>query len=172
MLNLVTKIVLDKVTLNVGVGGEGEPLENALALLERITGQKPAKTKARSRNPTFNIRKGDFIGTKVTLRGAKAKEVLSRAVESIDSALKETSFDANGNLSFGIKEYIDFPGMKYDPKIGMMGFDVSVTLVKPGVRVARRRIASRRLSRKQRVSKEEAQDFMKTVFKANIVATE
>ncbi len=166
---MANKIVLDKVTLNVGVGGEGEPLENALALLQRIASQTPIKTKARSRNPTFSIRKGDFIGAKVTLRGQKAADVLSRAVESVDHALNQACFDANGNFSFGIKEYIDFPGMKYDPKLGMMGFDVCVTLVKHGVRVARRRIASRRLPHKQRVSREEAQEFMKTVFKANVV---
>ena len=61
-------IKIDKVTLHCGVGAAGEELESAKALLERISGRKAVLTKAKSRNPTFKIKEGDNIGTKVTLR--------------------------------------------------------------------------------------------------------
>lgn len=162
------KISLEKVTLNIGVGAGGEPLENARALLEKIGGQKPVTTTARARNPSFKIRKGDAIGVKVTLRGAKAGEVLKKALEANDFRLSEKSFDGFENAAFGVKEYIDFPGMRYDPKIGMLGFDVCVTLSKPGARVARRRIGSRKVPAKNRVRREEAIAFLKENYGALI----
>ena len=120
-------------------------------------------TKERTRNPTFKIRKGDDIGVKITLRKQTAFEVLKRCLESLDNSLSLKNFDATGNLSFGVKEYIDVPGMRYDPKIGMMGFDVCVTLAKPGYRVQRRRVAFSRLPRNHRVSKQEAIAFIKSL---------
>jgi large subunit ribosomal protein L5 len=161
---------IDKVTLNCGVGAPGQELENARALLERITGHKAVYTQAKSRNPTFKIRKGDNIGAKVTLRGKEASELLKKALEVPDRQIPEQSFDDSGNVAFGVKEYIDFPGIKYDPKIGMMGFDVCVTLVKAGMRVQRRKRMPRRLPRKQRVGKREAQDFLSRDFGVTVVA--
>lgn len=155
---------MEKVTLNIGVGEGGEKLQNAKTLLETIAGSKAVITKARVRNPTFNIRKDDPIGVKLTLRGAMAEGVLKRALESLDGFLLPRSFDNDGNVSFGIKEYIDFPGVQYDPKIGMLGFDVCVTLAKPGKRVALRRLRKSRIGRKQKVSREEAQKFMQEKF--------
>ncbi|MFH1199819.1 MAG: 50S ribosomal protein L5, partial [Candidatus Micrarchaeota archaeon] len=111
---------------------------------------------------------GDNIGVMVTMRGKNAVEVLKKAFETIDNAVKKTSFDKYGNVSFGIKEYIDFPGMKYDPKIGMMGFDVCVTLRKPGTRISKRRIAKRKLPKEQRVAATEAMEFIKTTYGVTI----
>ena len=127
------------------------------------------KVTLRLRNPTFKIKKGDNIGTKVTLRGKDAAEFLKKALEVPDNALGERSFDDNGNVAFGVREYIDFPGAKYDPKIGMLGFDVCITLVKKGVRVSRRKIAPARIPRKQRVGRGEAQDFLSKNFGTQIV---
>ncbi|HLC48315.1 MAG TPA: 50S ribosomal protein L5, partial [Candidatus Norongarragalinales archaeon] len=146
----------------------GERLENAKVLLERISGGKAVMTQSKDRNPTFKIRKGDNIGAKVTLRGPEADAVLRKALDVRDFTLLESSFDKFGNVAFGIKEYIDFPGMKYDPKIGMMGFDVCVTLAKAGRRVARRKISASRIPQKQRVSREEAKDFMVTSYKVKV----
>jgi large subunit ribosomal protein L5 len=162
-------IRIDKVTLNCGVGESGQKLENARALLERITGHKAVYTQAKSRNPTFKIRKGDNIGCKVTLRGKEASDLLVKALDVPDHQISERSFDECGNVGFGIKEYIDFPGIKYDPKIGMMGFDVCITLVKAGVRVQRRKIMPRKLPRKQRVAKKEAQEFLSRIFSVKII---
>ncbi len=162
------EILLDKVTVNIGVGAGGEPLENAKELLKRLTGSKPVETLAKTRNPTFKTRKGDPIGTKVTLRGTSASEFLKKALDARDFKVAERSFDKGGTMSFGVKEYIEFPGAKYDPKIGMLGFDVCVTLKKPGVRISRRRIASRKLPAKQRVSKPEAITFMQKNYKLEL----
>ncbi len=159
----MTSIRIDKVTLNIGTGAPGERLENAKALLEKLSGSKAVVTKAHTRNPTFKIRKGDDIGTKVTLRKARALDVLKRCLEAIDNSLSQRSFDSTGNVSFGVKEYIDVPGIKYDPKIGMMGFDVCVTLSKPGIRIQRRRVEQTRVPKIQRVSKQEAIEYLKTI---------
>jgi len=165
---VLNKVFLEKVTLNIGVGEGGEILEKARELLEKICGQKVVVTLARARNPSFKIRKGDALGVKVTLRKKKAEEVLAKALDAVDKRLKESSFDDYGNVAFGVKEYIDYPGMKYDPKIGMFGFDVCVKLAKKGVRVAYRRIASRKIPAKQRVSKAEAIEFMTKQFGVNV----
>ena len=163
---------LEKVTLNIGAGESGQKLENARALLERVSGRKAVTTKARARNPTFNVRKGDEIGVKVTMRGADASAFLKKALDVVDFNIPERSFDGYGNVAFGVKEYIDLPGMKYDPALGMMGFDVCCTLSKAGARVGRRRIACRRVPAKQRVSKVEAIDFMKREFGVKAIARE
>lgn len=171
-MSAMNQVIVDKVTLNIGVGAPGERLENAKALLQNVSGGRPVLTKAKSRNPSFKIRKGDDIGTKVTLRKKAAGEVIKRCLDPLDFTMSLSNFDTTGNVSFGVKEYIDVPGMKYDPKIGMMGFDVSITLTKPGARVARRRISFARLPRRQRVSREEAVEFMKKNFSVKIAEEE
>ena len=166
--NIMQEVRLEKVTLNIGAGEPGERLENAKVLLEKITGKKAILTKAKDRNPTFKIRKGDNIGSKVTLRGELANEILKKSLDVRENILLDSSFDKFGNVSFGVKEYIDFPGMKYDPKIGMMGFDVSVTLTKPGKRISLRRVMRKKLPLRQRVSPEEAKKFMIEKFSVKV----
>lgn len=165
-------VLIDKVTLNIGIGQGGERLQNAKVLLERITGKTAILTKAKVRNPTFKIKPGDNIGAKVTLRKKLASDVLKRALDVVDFQLKEKSFDKFGNVAFGVPEYIDFPGMKYDPKIGMMGFDVCITLSKRGSRVAKRRIAKSRIPGKQKVSSSEAMEFVSKNFNVKVVKEE
>jgi len=167
-MNQMQQVKLEKITLNVGVGAPGERLENAKVLLERLSGKKAVLTQAKDRNPTFKIRKGDNIGSKVTLRGKNAQELLKKALDVKDGILQDKSFDKFGNVAFGIKEYIDFPGMKYDPKIGMMGFDISVSLTKAGKRVSLRRIQKKRLPKKQRVTTAEAKKFMEEKFNVKV----
>ena len=167
-MNKMQEVLIDKLTLNIGVGQGGEKLQNAKTLLERITGKTAVITKAKVRNPTFKIKPGDNIGVKITLRKKEADEILKKSLEVVDNKLKEKSFDKFGNLAFGVPEYIDFPGMKYDPKIGMMGFDVCVTLKKRGKRIAKRRVAQTRLPARQKVSIKEAQEFVTNSFKVNI----
>ena len=75
--------------------------------------------------------------------------------------MKSRSFDKEGNFGFGIREHIDLPGIKYDPKLGILGFDVLVTLKKIGYRVKVRKIKKKRVGKKQRVTKEEAIEFVK-----------
>jgi large subunit ribosomal protein L5 len=162
------EVRLEKVTANIGVGAGGEKLENAKTLLERITGKKVVATRAKVRNPTFKIQKGDEIGVKVTLRGNDAVEFAKKAFDAAENRVGEKSFDETGNVSFGVREYIDFPGAKYDPKIGMLGFDVCLTLKKPGTRVMHRRVA-RKKRIKQKVGRGEAIEFVKKLFGIEVV---
>ncbi len=157
---------LEKVTLNIGVGEGGQKLQNAKTLLERISGKKAVITKARSRNPTFKIKQGDPIGVKVTIRGKTAADILSRALDAKDRTLPPSCFDKHGNVCFGIAEYIDFPGVVYDPTLGMLGFDVCTTLMKPGKSVSLRKIRRSKLPSPQRVSKEESIAFFAQHFNA------
>ncbi len=169
--NPMREIRVEKVTLNIGAGESGQKLENARTLLGRVSGKKPLTTLARIRSPTWKIRKGDQIGAKVTIRGAAAEELLKRALESVDKKLKARSFDREGNFAFGVKEYIDFPGVKYDPKIGIMGFDVCVTLKRRGGRVVkRRRAAAAKISKTHRVSADEARAFVAERFGVEFAA--
>lgn len=159
--NPMKEIRVEKVTLNIGAGEAGQKLENARTLLGRVSGKKPLTTIARVRSPTWKIRKGDQIGAKVTLRGAAAEDVLKRAFEAVDKKLNARNFDREGNFAFGVREYIDFPGVKYDPKIGIMGFDVCVTLKRRGARVVRRRrAAAAKIAKAHRVSADEARAFV------------
>ena len=94
--NKMREPTIEKITLNVGVGQSGEALENAKALLERLSGCRAVPTQARSRNPTFKIRKGDLIGVKSTIRGEKAIEFLKKAFEANDMRLSLRSIDQIG----------------------------------------------------------------------------
>jgi len=166
--NKMRELRVEKLTVNIGVGQAGPQLENAKSLLTRLTGRVPIATTARARNPVFKIRKGDAIGAKVTLRGRSALEFLERAFDCIDRRLPASSFDRSGNFSFGVKEYIDFPGMKYDPKLGMLGFDVCITLARPGMRVQARRRARGSIGSSHRITREEAMEYVKRAFKVEL----
>lgn len=169
MLNKMQEIRLEKITLNIGCGTGGEKLENAKELLHRITGANVVTTHAKVRNPTFKIKKGDEIGAKVTLRGKQADELLRKGFEAIERRISKKSFDRFGNFSFGIREYIDFPGVKYDPKIGIIGFEITASLYKPGKRVSTRRIAKNRVPRKQRVTPQEAMAFVQEKYGVELI---
>ncbi len=157
---------LEKVVVNIGVGEAGERLEKAKELLERLTGQKPVETIATKRIPTWGIRKGLPIGCKVTLRKDRAVEFLKKAFAAVDNKISAESFDEHGNVSFGIKEYIDIPGMKYDPNIGMFGMDVTVCITKIGKRVRLRKI--KRQKANTHPTKEESMEFIKNMFGVEI----
>ena len=162
--NKMREILIDKVTVNIGVGAPGEALDNAEKLLQKLTNKKPVKTKAKKRNPTWGLRKGLPIGVKVTLRGKDAEDFLKRALAAIRNNLSEKNFDNTGNFAFGIKSYIDLPNAKYDPNIGMYGMDVTVTLKRRGYRIKRRKIMPRKVGSHHMIKKEEAVKFIKERF--------
>lgn len=162
------EILIEKVTVNIGVGAPGDRLENAKGLLARLSGGKPVETVAKRRDPVFKLRKGLPIGTKVTLRGKIATAFLDKALIAKRKLLKETNFDKGGNFAFGIHEYIDFPGAKYDPSIGMFGFDICVTLKRRGKRVSTRRYLSSKVGKKHLVTKDEAIEYAKHHLHAKV----
>ena len=167
-MNLMKKIKIEKLTLNIGVGEPGNKLEKALSLLEKISGKKSVKTKSFKRIPKFNVRPGIELGVKVTLR-KDYEELLKRLLVAKDLELKKSSFDTHGNISFGIDEYVHVPGLKYDPKMPMFGFNVSITLSRPGYSVKKRRLKSARLPRRHFINQEEAIEFMIKEYGVNII---
>lgn len=169
-MNPMQKIVLEKVTLNFGAGKDQTLLEKGVSILSDVSGEKVVKTKTDKRIAAWGLRKGLPIGCKVTVRKDKAAQLLKRLVQAKDGVLMPGSFDSNGNVSFGIPECIDIPGYKYDPKIGILGLQVSVTLGRPGSRIRRRRLNNRSLPLKQRVSKDEAIAFFVENFNIKVDA--
>jgi large subunit ribosomal protein L5 len=160
---------VEKVTVNIGVGEAGERLVKAQKVLEMVTGQKPKVTQAKVTNRDLGVREGMPIGCMVTLRGEKAETFLKKALLIRESRVYMYSFDPEGNLSFGIPDYTDFEGMKYDPDIGIFGMDVSVGIQRPGRRVTRRRIMKRKLPKVHRMSRIEAANFMKEKYNVEVL---
>lgn len=157
-------IKIEKLTLNIGAGKEQDKLEKGMKLLKMVTGISPVKTFATKRIPNWGLRPGLPIGCKITLRGIKAEELLKRLLQAKDNVLKESQFDNNGNLSFGIHEYIDIPGVKYDPQIKVMGLEACITLQRNGFRVKKRRIKAKKINKNHLIKREEAIEFMQKNF--------
>ena len=127
---------LSKITLNMGVGeavGNKKILENAVADMAKISGQKPITTNARVSVASFKIRDGWPIGCKVTLRRAKMFEFLDRFINISLPRVRDfrgvngRSFDGRGNYNMGIKEHIIFPEIDFDAVDAMRGMDIAVT---------------------------------------------
>ena len=167
-MNSMKTIRIEKVTLNVGAGKDQNKLDKAVLLLKMITGIEPVKTVTKKRIPAWGLRPGLPIGCKITLRKESAIELLRRLLEAKDNQLNESQFDDSGNISFGLHEYIDVRGVKYDPKIGIMGFQVCVTLERPGFRVKKRARRRASLSKAHNITKQEAIEFMKKQFNVGI----
>src|SRR3989344_871796 len=127
-MNAMRNIKIEKVTVNIGAGKEQSKLEKGIKLLEAITGLKPLTTVAKRRIPNWGLRPGLPIGCKVTLRKEKIMQIFPQFLKAKNNVLKERQFDNNGSFAFGIPEYIDIPGVRYDPDIGVMGLEVCVTL--------------------------------------------
>ncbi len=166
--NVMRKIRIEKVTLNIGVK-QHQDADKAYLLLERITGRKPVRTLATRRARTFKVRRGLPIGAKITLRGEIAEEVLKKLLEAKDNKLNKKNFDDHGNFGFGIEEYLDIPGIKYDPKIGVLGLDVFVNLERPGYRVKRRKYHKSKIGKNHLITKEEAMEFIREKFNVEII---
>jgi large subunit ribosomal protein L5 len=127
---------LEKITLNMGVGestGDKKILDNALADMTKIAGQKPVVTKARKSIASFKVRAGYPIGCMVTLRGARMYEFLDRLVNIAIPRIRDfrgisgRAFDGRGNYSLGVKEQIIFPEIEYDKVDAIRGMNISIT---------------------------------------------
>jgi large subunit ribosomal protein L5 len=162
------RISVDKIVINIGVGKSGEPIEKAKKALLELTGQQPAVRGAKKTVRDFGIHKGEPIGTIVTLRREPALEFLKRVIAAKKNVLKASSFDNYGNISLGIHEHIDIPGTKYNPEIGIFGMDVNVVLSRPGYRIAKKSRRSAQIGRTHRINKEEAINFFKQEFGAEV----
>jgi large subunit ribosomal protein L5 len=162
-------IRVEKVVVNCGVGQAGEKLLKAQKVLEMVTGQKAVQTLSRSQIRDWGIREGMPIGCRVTLRRQRAEDFLKRALTVRNRRLPAYSFDPEGNFSFGIPDYTDFEGMKYDPEIGVYGMDVSVVLERPGFRVKRRRLERTSIPTKHRITRADGIAFARNQFQVEVV---
>ncbi|SFP04598.1 large subunit ribosomal protein L5 [Halolamina pelagica] len=157
---------IEKVVVHTGVGQGGRDLGDAEEIIEEITGQQSVRTSAKRTVQAFNIREGDPIGAKVTLRNEDAEEFLDTALPLAD--ISASQFDNAGNVSFGVDEHTAFPSQEYDPNTGIYGLDVTVTLVRPGYRVAKRDQVTRSIPDKHRMTAEDAIAFLETEFDVEI----
>ncbi len=127
---------LEKVTLNMGVGeavGDRKIMENALADMTAIAGQKPIVCNARKSEAGFKIRAGWPIGCKVTLRQARMYEFVERLISIAIPLMRDfrglnpKAFDGRGNFSMGFSEQIVFAEIDYDKIDKIRGLDIAVT---------------------------------------------
>ena len=127
---------ITKITLNMGVSeavADKKVMDNAVADLTKIAGQKPVVTKAKRAIAGFKIREGQAIGTMVTLRGVRMYEFLDRFVTVALPRVRDfrgvsgRAFDGRGNYNIGVKEQIIFPEIEYDKVDALRGLNVSIT---------------------------------------------
>lgn len=127
---------ITKITLNMGVGeaiGDKKILDNAVADMEMIAGQKPVITKARKSIAGFKVRDGWPIGCKVTLRSERMYEFLERLISIAIPRIRDfrgispRSFDGRGNFAMGVSEQIIFPEIEYDKVDALRGLDITIT---------------------------------------------
>lgn len=158
--NPMRALRIAKVTLNFGAGKNAQLLERGVKLLEKVAGKPPVQTITHKRIPNWDLRPGLPIGAKLTLRGAEAEKIVGQLLTAKEMRLSPHNFDASGNVAFGVPEYIEITGMKYDPDIGMLGFEVAVTIERPGFRIKRRRLHAKKIPPAHRVTKDESIAFM------------
>ncbi|RTE87642.1 MULTISPECIES: 50S ribosomal protein L5 [Gammaproteobacteria] len=127
---------IEKITLNMGVGEaltDKKVLDNAVADLEAIAGQKVVRTNARKSVAGFKVREGFPIGCKVTLRGERMWDFLQRLISIAIPRVRDfrglnaKSFDGRGNYSMGVREQIIFPEIDYDKVDRVRGLDITIT---------------------------------------------
>jgi len=126
---------VERVVLNVGMGEAIQNvklLESTVAELALITGQKPVVTRAKKAIAGFKVREGMPIGTKVTLRGSRMYEFLDRLLNIGLPRIRDfrgvspKAFDGRGNYTFGLKEQLTFPEIRYDDVVAIHGMDVTI----------------------------------------------
>ena len=127
---------LEKIVLNMGVGeavADKKIMDNAVADMAKVAGQKPVITKARKAIAGFKIRQGYPVGCSVTLRRTQMYEFLDRFVSIALPRVRDfrglspKGFDGQGNFNMGIKEQIIFPEIDYDKVDALRGMNITFT---------------------------------------------
>ena len=164
--NPMQRVFIEKVILSCGA--TGDDLKKSVKLLEIIAARKSQIVASSKRIPDFDVRPGLEVGTRITLRGQSALEILKRLLGAIDNKIKEKQI-ADNHFSFGIREYIEIPGIEYQRDIGIRGLNVTVVFARPGLRVQRRKIKSGHVPHRQFVKKAEIIKFMNDTFKTEAI---
>ena len=125
---------LDKIVINVGCGDakdNAKVIDNVMAEIALITGQKPIATVAKKAVANFKIREGMKLGVKVTLRGERMYEFLDRLFNFALPRVRDfkginpNAFDGRGNYALGLKEQLIFPEIEYDKVDKIRGMDIA-----------------------------------------------
>jgi len=159
-MNPMRNIKIEKVVLSVG--GTGDELEKGIKVLEMLTKKKAARTKSKKRIPSLGVRPKLEVGAVVTIR-KNIEELLKRMLAPIDNTLKKKQISSN-NFSFGIKEYIEIPGVEYQREIGIRGFDITIVFKRTGRRVKLKKIKRGKIPKRQEITKGEIIKFMEEKF--------
>lgn len=163
-MNVMRKPFISKVVLSAGA--TGQDLVKAQKLLEILTKRKAQiiKSGPKRRIPELGVKPNMELGTRVTVRGNEGLELLKRLLGAIDNTLSTKSLASN-HFSFGIEEYIDIPDMEYVRDIGIRGFNVTVVLERPGLRVKHKKIKRGVLPQRQNIPASEVMHVMEETFK-------
>ena len=166
--NKMREIEIEKIVLHCG--GIDDKLERSKKLLEKITGGKKIYVvKSTRRIPEFGISPGKQSGCKITLRNKdEIDNLLKRFFSSFDNRILERQITEN-QVCFGIKEYIEVPGLDYERDIGILGFEVMIVFKRKGKRVKMRKIKKGKYPKKQEVTKEEIINFLTKHFGLEVV---
>jgi len=158
----IVKIVLS-------CGAVDKELEKSKKLLTIISGGKPHITKSgpRTRIPDFKVTPGMELGTRITLRN-NFSEFLKRFLAAIGNTLKKRQIEDN-HFSFGIKEYIEIPGIEYQRDIGIKGLNVTVVFSRPGKRVGIRKIKPGVIPKRQHVAKQDIINYMQDKYATRFI---
>ncbi|MBI3840774.1 MAG: 50S ribosomal protein L5, partial [Thaumarchaeota archaeon] len=146
-----------------------EAIERGKRVLEQIAGQKPSQRKAKKAIRDFGIHEGEPIGVMVTVRGNETKALIEKLLAAREKKLQGSCFDARGSVSFGIKEHIEIPGVRYDPEIGILGLNVSILLERPGYSVARRSRRTSKVGKAHHVTKEDSMQYFKEKYGVTVI---
>lgn len=166
--NKMREIEIEKMIAHCG--GVDDKLDKSVKLLAMITKRKVNVTKARKRIPAFGLSPGKKSGCKVTVREKdQIIALLKRFLSALDNRLSGKQIRDN-HLSFGIKEYIEIPGLEYSREIGILGFEVDISFKRKGKRVKLRKIKRGKYPRRQTVTKEEITEFLIKNFNTEVSA--
>merc|ERR1711908_262416 len=165
--NVMRKVLIDKLIINIAVGESGDRLTKAVRVLQQLRDQTPVENTARYTVRTFGIRRNEKIACHVTMRGDKARDMIERGLKITDYEISAKHFSSSGNFGYGVNEHIDL-GLKYDPQTGIYGMDFYVVLKRAGYNVAKKKAKRGRIAPSHKVAKEDAMEFVRQEFNADI----